>query len=172
MKNEESLNVTFDESIPKPMSSSLVEDDRIDEPIVHDLNGSLSLQVNVSDEGYLKSVKEARGHPIKQVIVGSPNSVLDNEMFEILSNESDLDVITHPNDEEFNSDNVVIPQLLNDEVKTRTYNIGILFLSNKGRNMLSSINEAIKLMLTIATNMSHVIENIIEKQESKDNIKE
>ncbi|GJV11006.1 zf-CCHC domain-containing protein [Tanacetum coccineum] len=31
------------ESLPEPKSSSLIEDDRIDEPIVQDLNGSLSL---------------------------------------------------------------------------------------------------------------------------------
>nr|GEU59923.1 integrase, catalytic region, zinc finger, CCHC-type, peptidase aspartic, catalytic [Tanacetum cinerariifolium] len=68
MRIEESLNVTFDESLPKPKSSSLVEDDRIDEPIVQDLNRSPSLQVNVSDECYLKSLKEAKGHPIEQVI--------------------------------------------------------------------------------------------------------
>nr|GEV99511.1 retrovirus-related Pol polyprotein from transposon TNT 1-94 [Tanacetum cinerariifolium] len=68
MRIEESLNVTFDESLPKPKSSSSVEDDRIDEPIVQDLNGSPSLQVNVSDEGYPKSLKEAIGHPIEQVI--------------------------------------------------------------------------------------------------------
>ncbi|GJS07373.1 hypothetical protein Tco_0364169 [Tanacetum coccineum] len=68
MRIEESLNVTFDESLPEPKSSSLVEDDRIDEPIIQDLNGSPSLQVNVSDEGYPKSVKEAKGHPIEQVI--------------------------------------------------------------------------------------------------------
>ncbi|GJV11607.1 retrovirus-related pol polyprotein from transposon TNT 1-94 [Tanacetum coccineum] len=68
MRIEESLNVTFDESLPEPKSSSLVEDDRINEPIVQDLNGSSSLQVNVSDEGYPKSLKEARGHPIEQVI--------------------------------------------------------------------------------------------------------
>nr|GEU50907.1 retrovirus-related Pol polyprotein from transposon TNT 1-94 [Tanacetum cinerariifolium] len=37
-----------------------VEDDRIDEPIVQDINGSSSLQFNVSDEGYPKSLKEAR----------------------------------------------------------------------------------------------------------------
>nr|GEY19043.1 hypothetical protein [Tanacetum cinerariifolium] len=54
MRNEKSLNVTFD--------------DKINEPIVQDLNGSSLFQVNVSDEGYLKCVKEARGHPIKQVI--------------------------------------------------------------------------------------------------------
>ncbi|GJU24399.1 hypothetical protein Tco_1163020 [Tanacetum coccineum] len=65
---EESLNVTFDESLPEPKSSSSVEDDRIDEPIVQYLNRSRSLQVNVSDEGYPKSLKEARGHPIEQVI--------------------------------------------------------------------------------------------------------
>ncbi|GJZ89070.1 retrotransposon protein, partial [Tanacetum coccineum] len=52
MRIEESLNVTFDESLPEPKPSSSVEDDRIDEPIVQDLNGSPSLEVNVSDEGY------------------------------------------------------------------------------------------------------------------------
>ncbi|GJS95393.1 retrovirus-related pol polyprotein from transposon TNT 1-94 [Tanacetum coccineum] len=36
---EEYLNVTFVESLPEPRSSSSVEDDRIDEPIVQDLNG-------------------------------------------------------------------------------------------------------------------------------------
>ncbi|GJR94642.1 retrovirus-related pol polyprotein from transposon TNT 1-94 [Tanacetum coccineum] len=41
MKIEESLNVTFDDSLPEPKSSSSVEDDRIDEPIFQDLNGSL-----------------------------------------------------------------------------------------------------------------------------------
>ncbi|GKB19761.1 hypothetical protein Tco_0853684 [Tanacetum coccineum] len=68
MRIEESLNATFDESLPEPKSSSSVEYDRINEPIVQDLNGSPSLQVNVSYEGYPKSVKEARGHPIEQLI--------------------------------------------------------------------------------------------------------
>ncbi|GJS46006.1 hypothetical protein Tco_0596127 [Tanacetum coccineum] len=54
--------------LPDPKSSPSVEDDRISEPIVQDLNGSLSLQINVSDEGYPKSVKKAGGHPIEQVI--------------------------------------------------------------------------------------------------------
>ncbi|GJX81088.1 integrase, catalytic region, zinc finger, CCHC-type containing protein [Tanacetum coccineum] len=57
MRIEEYLNVTFDESLPEPKSSPSVEDDRINEPIVQDLNGSSSLQVNVSDEGYHKSLK-------------------------------------------------------------------------------------------------------------------
>ncbi|GKF57092.1 hypothetical protein Tco_0170629 [Tanacetum coccineum] len=76
MRIEESLNVTFDESLLEPKSSSLVEDDRIDEPIVQDLNGSSSLQVNVLDEGYSKSLKEARGHTIEQVI-GELNERID-----------------------------------------------------------------------------------------------
>ncbi|GJU25578.1 hypothetical protein Tco_1164199, partial [Tanacetum coccineum] len=67
MRIEESLSVTFDESLPEPMSSPSVENDMINEPIVQDLNGSSLLQVNVSDEGYPKSVKEARGHLIEQV---------------------------------------------------------------------------------------------------------
>ncbi|GJX86268.1 hypothetical protein Tco_0337042 [Tanacetum coccineum] len=67
MRIEESLNVAFDESLPEPKSYSSVEDDRINEPIVQDLNGSPSLQVNVSDEGYPKSVKEVRGHPTEHV---------------------------------------------------------------------------------------------------------
>ncbi|GJU22511.1 retrovirus-related pol polyprotein from transposon TNT 1-94 [Tanacetum coccineum] len=68
MRIKESFNVTFDNSLPEPKSSPSVEDDRINEPIVQDLNGSPSLQVNVSDEDYPKSLKEARGHPIEQVI--------------------------------------------------------------------------------------------------------
>ncbi|GJV05175.1 putative reverse transcriptase domain-containing protein [Tanacetum coccineum] len=68
MRIEESPNVSFDESLLEPKSSPSVEDDRINEPIVQDLNGLPLLQVNVSDEGYPKSVKEARGHPIEQGI--------------------------------------------------------------------------------------------------------
>ncbi|GJV53461.1 retrovirus-related pol polyprotein from transposon TNT 1-94 [Tanacetum coccineum] len=68
MRIEESLNVTFDESLPEPKSSSLLEDGRIDEPTIQDLNGSPSLQVNISDEGYPKSLKDARSHPIEQLI--------------------------------------------------------------------------------------------------------
>ncbi|GKC96009.1 hypothetical protein Tco_1161451, partial [Tanacetum coccineum] len=65
---------------PSPMSSYLVEDDRIDEPIVQDLNGSPSLQVNVSDEGYPKSQKEARDHPIEQVIFIAKNNFEGNAL--------------------------------------------------------------------------------------------
>nr|GEW01448.1 hypothetical protein [Tanacetum cinerariifolium] len=68
MRIDGSFNVTFDESLPEPKSSFSVKDDRIDKPIVQDLNGSLSLQVDALDEGYPKSLKEARGHLINQVI--------------------------------------------------------------------------------------------------------
>nr|GEU54351.1 hypothetical protein [Tanacetum cinerariifolium] len=68
MRIKESVNVTIDESLPEPKSYPSIEDDGINKPIVQDLNGLPSLQVNVSDEGYPKSLKEARGHPLKQVI--------------------------------------------------------------------------------------------------------
>nr|GEV95731.1 retrotransposon protein [Tanacetum cinerariifolium] len=68
MRIEESLNVTFDENLPKPKSYPWIEDDRINEPIVQDLNRLTSLQCNVSKEGYPKSVKEVRGYAIEQVI--------------------------------------------------------------------------------------------------------
>ncbi|GJX70828.1 hypothetical protein Tco_0307999 [Tanacetum coccineum] len=68
MKIEESLNVTFDESLCEPKSSPLVEVNRINEPVVQDLVRSPSLEVNPPKPGYPKSVKEARGHPIEQVI--------------------------------------------------------------------------------------------------------
>nr|GEY19050.1 hypothetical protein [Tanacetum cinerariifolium] len=55
---KESLNVTFDESLYEPKSSHSVEDEKINEPIFEDLNRSPSLQVNVSEEGYPKSLKE------------------------------------------------------------------------------------------------------------------
>ncbi|GJZ24336.1 retrovirus-related pol polyprotein from transposon TNT 1-94 [Tanacetum coccineum] len=68
MRIEESLNVTFDESLPEPKSSSSVEDDRIIEPIVQNPIRSPSLEANASEPSYPKSLKEARGHPIEQVI--------------------------------------------------------------------------------------------------------
>ncbi|GJR27208.1 retrovirus-related pol polyprotein from transposon TNT 1-94 [Tanacetum coccineum] len=54
--------------LARAQASPSVKDYKINELVVQDLNGSPSLQVNVSDEGYPKSVKEARGHPIEQVI--------------------------------------------------------------------------------------------------------
>ncbi|GJR46765.1 hypothetical protein Tco_1314868 [Tanacetum coccineum] len=175
MRIEESLNVTFDESLPEPKSSPLVEDDRINELVVQDLNGSSSLQVNVSDEGYPKGVKEARGHPIEQVI----------------EEEGDDD------------DNMIIPQTPSEEIRTRIDNTKFppsllkeieedeiwkniknplspnhiergysIYCENKidtinsikdhreeNRAMFMSINDAIKLLISVATNMSCVVEN-------------
>ncbi|GKE46582.1 hypothetical protein Tco_1477840 [Tanacetum coccineum] len=45
-------------------------------------------------------------------------------------------------------------------------------LREENRDMLSSINKAIKLMLAIATNMSRVVENDIGKEESNDKLNE
>ncbi|GJX00233.1 hypothetical protein Tco_0184146 [Tanacetum coccineum] len=226
MRIEESLNVTFDESLPEPKSSSLIEDDRIDEPMVQDLNGSSSLQVNVSDEGYPKSIKEARGHPIKQVIgegrerehlglrlnklrifrmtffkvqlrvlpnnqVSSLKSVLYNKALENSSSNSDIDEDWY--NVEDNINDVVIPQITIEEDRTwdkignplipnnigngysicceNTMNMinSVEDLKEDTRNMLSSINEGIKLMLAITINMSRVIKTYIEKEKSKDN---
>nr|GEX87122.1 hypothetical protein [Tanacetum cinerariifolium] len=68
MRIEESLNVTFDESLPEPNSSPLVEYDRIIEPVVQNLVRSLSLEINALEPGYPKILKQARGHLIEQVI--------------------------------------------------------------------------------------------------------
>ncbi|GJR06030.1 hypothetical protein Tco_0529014 [Tanacetum coccineum] len=109
--------------------------------------------------------------------VSSPKSVLDNETFENSSNESDFDANDYLNDDE---DNVVVPQTPNEEVFGNSIyceNIinminSIKDLREENRDMFSSINETIKLMLAVATNMSCVIENDIKKEESKDNLKE
>ncbi|GJT65524.1 hypothetical protein Tco_1017004 [Tanacetum coccineum] len=45
-------------------------------------------------------------------------------------------------------------------------------LREENRDMFLSINDAIKLMLAVATNMSCVVENDIRKEGSKDNLKE
>ncbi|GJV00594.1 hypothetical protein Tco_1329864 [Tanacetum coccineum] len=68
MRIVESLNVTFDERFFKPKSSSSVEDDGIDEHVVQDLSRSPSSKANVFELRNHKTVKEARGHPIEQVI--------------------------------------------------------------------------------------------------------
>ncbi|GJY46196.1 hypothetical protein Tco_0435259 [Tanacetum coccineum] len=68
MRIEESLNVTFDESLLVPKSPPSVEDDRIIEPLVQNSVRCPSLEVNASEPGYPKSLKEARGHLIEQVI--------------------------------------------------------------------------------------------------------
>ncbi|GJX32427.1 hypothetical protein Tco_0242282 [Tanacetum coccineum] len=68
MRIEESLNCTFHESLPEPKSFPSVEDDRIIEPVVQNPVRSPSLEANASELGYPKSLIEARGHLIEQVI--------------------------------------------------------------------------------------------------------
>nr|GEX42404.1 retrovirus-related Pol polyprotein from transposon TNT 1-94 [Tanacetum cinerariifolium] len=117
MRIEESLKVTFDDILLKPKSSPSIEDNRINEPVVQDLNGSPLLQVNVLDEGYPKCLKESSDHLIEQVTgelnektLRSPKSVLNDKAFEDLSNDSDFDVDLYLNDEKDNGDNVAVPQ--------------------------------------------------------------
>ncbi|GKA30569.1 hypothetical protein Tco_0716874 [Tanacetum coccineum] len=69
MRIEESLNVTFDESLPEPKSYSSVEDDRIIKPVVQNPVRSSLLEANASYPGYPKSLKEARGHPIEKTFL-------------------------------------------------------------------------------------------------------
>ncbi|GJR20652.1 retrotransposon protein [Tanacetum coccineum] len=65
---EESLNVISDEIFLEPNSSPLVEDDRINEPLVQEPVRPPSLEANASELGYPKSVKEAIDHLVEQVI--------------------------------------------------------------------------------------------------------
>nr|GEW16079.1 hypothetical protein [Tanacetum cinerariifolium] len=89
--------------------------------------------------------------------ISSLKSVLDDKAFEDSSNESDFGVDLYLNDEEDNGDNIILPQTPSEE---------------KNKYMFSSINEAIKLMLAVATYMGCVFENDTEKEESKENLKE
>ncbi|GJZ01687.1 hypothetical protein Tco_0519648 [Tanacetum coccineum] len=145
--------------------------------------------------------------------IGSPNSVLVSKMFDNSSNDSHEEL--YLNDEEDDSDSMVVPQTPSEEIRTRIDNtrvppplirgigedkiwdkIGnslsphhikcgysiccentieminsIKYLKEENRDMFSSINESIKLMLAIATNMSCVVENDIGNEGSKDNLK-
>ncbi|GKD44834.1 hypothetical protein Tco_1269479 [Tanacetum coccineum] len=55
-------------SLPEPKSSSLVEDDRIIEPIIQNPVRSSLLEANALEPGYPKSLKEARGDLMEQII--------------------------------------------------------------------------------------------------------
>ncbi|GKA09478.1 hypothetical protein Tco_0688809 [Tanacetum coccineum] len=68
LRIKKSLNVIFDDSLLEPKSSPSVEDDRIIEPVVQNPVRSPLLEANVLEPGCPKSLKEARGHPIEQVI--------------------------------------------------------------------------------------------------------
>ncbi|GKA61238.1 retrovirus-related pol polyprotein from transposon TNT 1-94 [Tanacetum coccineum] len=68
MRIKESLNVTFNESLPEPKSPLVIEDDGIHQQVVQDPISSPSLEANALEPGYLESIKEARGNPIEKVI--------------------------------------------------------------------------------------------------------
>ncbi|GJT25810.1 hypothetical protein Tco_0895747 [Tanacetum coccineum] len=184
MRIEESLNMAFDESLPEPKSSPSGEDDEIQEQVVQDPIRSPSLEANASKPGCPKNIKEARRHPIEQVIgermvlsdkpMGPPNNVLDNQIFSILSDDSHASSgEMYLNEEEDSGDSLVekIRNPLSANHIERGYSIccentidminSIKDHREENRAMFSSINEAIKLMLVIATNMSCVVENDI-----------
>ncbi|GJY27696.1 hypothetical protein Tco_0403463 [Tanacetum coccineum] len=148
MKIEESLNVTFHVSLPKPKSSPSIEYDRINEPIVQDLNGERMV--------------------LPDNPMGYPDNVLDNQIFITSINDSHASSVEmYLNEEENDGDSMVIPQTLSEKIRTRIDNT-----RDENRVMFMSINEAIKVMLAVATNMSCVVENNIGKEGSKDNFKE
>ncbi|GJU70118.1 retrovirus-related pol polyprotein from transposon TNT 1-94 [Tanacetum coccineum] len=69
LKIEESLNVTFDESLPKSRTSPLVDDDVIEEHVVQ--NHDRTQNSNSDLEEILprvENIKEIQDHPIDQVI--------------------------------------------------------------------------------------------------------
>ncbi|GKA94795.1 hypothetical protein Tco_0816833 [Tanacetum coccineum] len=80
MRIEEYPNVTFDESLREPKLSPSVEDDRIIELVVQDPVRSPSLEANASKLGYPKSEKEAKDHPIEQVIGELNERTLSDEV--------------------------------------------------------------------------------------------
>nr|GEW64812.1 retrotransposon protein [Tanacetum cinerariifolium] len=113
MRIEESLNVTFDESLPEPMSSSSIEDDRILEPAVQNPVRSPSLKSNALELGYLNNVKKAKGEimVLPDNPLGSPDNVLNNQIFDTLRNDSfSSNVEMSFNDEEDNGVDMIIPQ--------------------------------------------------------------
>ncbi|GJU09881.1 hypothetical protein Tco_1132277 [Tanacetum coccineum] len=177
MRIEKSLNITFVESLPEPKLSPSVDEDRINEPIVQDPIRFPSLEANVSESGYPKSIKEARGHLIEQVIgermvppdilLGSLDNVLDNKIFDTASNDSHpSNVEMYLNDEKYDGDNMIIRQTPNEETRT-----GIDNTREENMAMFMSFNDVIKLLLSVATNMSCIVKNGIGKEGAKDNFK-
>ncbi|GJV36077.1 hypothetical protein Tco_1408554 [Tanacetum coccineum] len=119
--------------------------------------------------------------------------MLDNKALEDSSSDSNINEDWY--NVEDNDNDVVIPQTTSKEDRTwdkignplspnknghgysiyceNTMNMinSIKDPREENRNMRSSIDEAIKLMLAITINMSCVIENNIRKEELKDNLK-
>ncbi|GKA36572.1 hypothetical protein Tco_0723137, partial [Tanacetum coccineum] len=65
----ESLNVTFDESLPKSRTSSLVDDDLIEEYVVQNYDRTQNLNYDLEEVlPRVENIKEIRDHPIDQMI--------------------------------------------------------------------------------------------------------
>ncbi|GJS65778.1 hypothetical protein Tco_0282994 [Tanacetum coccineum] len=81
MRIEESLNVTFDDSLPKHKSSPLVEDDKVNELVVQDPIRSLSLEVNASRVGLslIIAVKVGLRSPRRLQVIGIKGENDDSE---------------------------------------------------------------------------------------------
>ncbi|GJZ45395.1 retrovirus-related pol polyprotein from transposon TNT 1-94 [Tanacetum coccineum] len=90
LKIEESLDVTFDESLPKSRTSPLVDDDMIEEQVVqnHDKTQNSNSDLE-KDIPRVENIREIRDHPIDQVIGDLDkrtlsaflNGVIDEEVY-------------------------------------------------------------------------------------------
>ncbi|GJU93147.1 hypothetical protein Tco_1317903 [Tanacetum coccineum] len=129
---------------------------------------------------------------------GSLDNVLDNQILEISSDDSPASSMEmYLLNEEDDGDNVVVPPILSEEIRNRIDNIMCpppllqeigqdqIWKKDKGtlkpktyyereenREMFKSINEVIKLMLAVATNMSCLVENDKGKEGRSDNFKD
>ncbi|GKB73199.1 hypothetical protein Tco_0934611 [Tanacetum coccineum] len=66
---EVSLNVTLDESLPKPRTSPLVDDDVIQEHAIQNHDGTQNPNCDLEEAIHrVENIKEIRDHPIDQVI--------------------------------------------------------------------------------------------------------
>nr|GEW26459.1 hypothetical protein [Tanacetum cinerariifolium] len=96
--------------------------------------------------------------------MGSLNNVIDNQIFNISSDESYASSVKmYLNDEEDDGDSMAIPQTLSEEIRTKIDNTRKDH-REEDKAMFMSVNKVIKLMLSIATNMSSVVENEIGKE--------
>ncbi|GJU36844.1 hypothetical protein Tco_1185198 [Tanacetum coccineum] len=69
LKIEESLNVTFDESLPKSRTSPLVDDDMIEEQAIQNHDKTQNPNCDLEEViPRVENIREVRDHPIDQVI--------------------------------------------------------------------------------------------------------
>ncbi|GJS14237.1 hypothetical protein Tco_0408709 [Tanacetum coccineum] len=69
LKIEESLDVTFDESLPKSRTSPLVDDDMIEEQAIQNHDKTQNSNYDLKEDiPRVENIREIRDHPIDQVI--------------------------------------------------------------------------------------------------------